>query len=108
MSLRKMAPYRHDPDGASKIAKNKKKLKELRDALKNRKWGEEVDVEQAAEEQEERKRKKAKWVEEGKRQKEGGAAPSEPRGEKKKRIGKSERKRRKAAAEGAGEGSKDE
>jgi len=95
LSLRKIAPYRQD-DGAAKAGKQKKRLKELRDSLKNRKWGEELDEAQA----ERDASRKRKYKEEGakkrdKREAEG-AAEAGP-----KKLGKSERKRRKLEKEKA-------
>ncbi|GAA5908312.1 KRI1 family protein [Sporobolomyces salmoneus] len=100
MSLKKIAPYRMSE---ADQAKQRKKLKELRDALKNRKWGDEVDETKALEELERRKEKKRKWKSEGKEKDAtganavavtaGGDGGGEERPKKKKRAGKSERKR---------------
>ncbi|GAA5994099.1 hypothetical protein JCM5350_008093 [Sporobolomyces pararoseus] len=97
MSLKKIAPYRMNE---ADQAKQRKKLKELRDALKNRKWGDEVDETKALEELEKRKEKKRKWKSEGKEKDATGAnavavTGGEERPKKKKRAGKSERKRNK-------------
>lgn len=59
MSLRKLAPYRSEEE---KKGKSKKRLKELRDALKGRKWGEEIDEDREREEAE-RYGKRVKWSE---------------------------------------------
>lgn len=91
VSLRKFAPYRVDED---KKGKSKKRLKELRDSLKNREWGIEPG------EEKEGGYKKTKWSEVNGRKKEG------EEGEEKtgaKRVGKKERERRKKAAAEAGE-----
>ncbi|GAA6059080.1 hypothetical protein JCM10212_002051 [Sporobolomyces blumeae] len=101
MSLKKLAPYRNSEVD---VAKQRKKVKELKDALKNRKWGEEVDESKALEELERRKEQKRKWKAEGKEKKAGGGGATtgddgERPAKKKKRAGKSERKRR---AEGGG------
>lgn len=106
ISLRKFAPYRRGDDDQKKSGKNKKRLKELRDALKGRQWGE--DPEEAAEREAGRQKKKIKWSEETGRKKEktekekkegdDSGAAAEP---KKKRAGKGERKRRKAQADAA-------
>lgn len=91
-----MAPYRSED--AAKKGKSKKRLKEFRDGLGGRQWGEEVVPEDEGAAQ----RKKVKWSEENGRQKVGeetvgakgvaGAA---------KRVGKKERERRKTAAAAA-------
>lgn len=63
ISLRKLAPYRSGPDGGEeekKSSKSKKRLKELRDIIKNRKWGEEIN-EEREQELRERYGKKIKW-----------------------------------------------
>ncbi|KAI5475361.1 KRR1 interacting protein 1 [Pseudohyphozyma bogoriensis] len=90
MSLRKMAPYRQGEEKP----RSKKKLKEFRDALKNREWGVEID-----EEAEERQKKRPKWSEEGakKREKKEGSS-TDAKG---KRMGKKERTRKKLEAEAA-------
>ncbi|GAA6022704.1 hypothetical protein JCM11491_003738 [Sporobolomyces phaffii] len=101
MSLKKIAPYRMSEADQSK---QRKKLKELRDALKNRKWGDEVDETKALEELERRKEKKRKWKSEGKAGADAtganavGVSAGEERPKKKKRAGKSERKRLQAEA----------
>ncbi|GAA5832203.1 hypothetical protein JCM11251_004278 [Rhodosporidiobolus azoricus] len=116
MSLKKLAPYRQDSPAWLKKEheKQRKKVKELRDALRNRKWGEEVDEDLAERLLEERKEKKKKYKNkdkkkeggEGVEQGEGGRRERGGEGEppkKKKRAGKSERKRlAKEAAEGNG------
>jgi protein KRI1 len=84
-----MAPYRADED---KKGKSKKRLKELRDSIKDRKWGVEVDEVDAAEVGREKKKVK-KWSEETGRTKEG-----EEKVAGVKRVGKKERERRKKAA----------
>lgn len=89
ISLRKMAPYRHDED---KKGKSKKRLKELRDSIKDRKWGVDVDEEETAEGGREKKKVK-KWSEETGRPKEG-----EEKVAGVKRVGKKERERKKKAA----------
>lgn len=103
VSLRKMAPYRHD-DEATK-SKSKKRLKEFRDSQKHREWGVELDENEEAA----GTSKKRKWSEEngrtkkvvvggeGEEKKEGGTAV--------KRIGKKQRDRARAKAllEGGGE-----
>lgn len=86
-----MAPYR--AEDAAKKGKSKKRLKEFRDGLKERKWGEEVDEEAEAGVHE---RKKVKWSEENGRKKEGDTTGAD--GEPVKRLGKKERERRKKAA----------
>ncbi|GAA5980268.1 hypothetical protein JCM11641_005524 [Rhodosporidiobolus odoratus] len=107
MSLKKLAPYRQDSPAWLKKQheKQRKKVKELRDVLKKRKWGEEVDEEAAKEQLEKRKEKKRKYKAqaEGKEDgEEGGADASTSRAadgeplKKKKRAGKSERKRLRA------------
>lgn len=94
VSLRKMAPYRHDDD---KKGKSKKRLKEFRDSQKDRKWGVEIDEEGEGEGAGYIKKKK--WSEENGRgdkdEKTGTGAV--------KRVGKKERERKKLklAAEGA-------
>lgn len=91
-----MAPYRKDGDGGKK-AKDKKRLKELRDVLRDREWGVELELDEAGEPV--RKSKKPKWSEENGREKKerppkvDGAAPA-------KRVGKKERKRRALAVGG--------
>lgn len=89
MSLRKMAPYRSDGGDLEK-PKGKKKLKELRDAVKQREWGVEIDEEAEAE----RREKKERWRKEGK------GEVAAVKSESAKRLGKKERKRRALAAEG--------
>ncbi|BGP21708.1 KRR1 interacting protein 1 [Rhodotorula toruloides] len=116
MSLKKMAPYRQDsaPWQAKQAQKQRKKLKELREVLRNRKWGEEVDEEQAKIQLEKRKEKKRRYTErkEAREAGENGVgdglrgADGEP-AKKKKRAGKSERKRLKEQA-GAGGGGGEE
>lgn len=86
-----MAPYR--PEDAAKKGKSKKRLKELRDGLKERKWGVEVDEGVEGE----NSRKKVKWSEENGRRKEGEGG-AEVGGLAVKRVGKKERERRKKAA----------
>ncbi|GAA5870321.1 hypothetical protein JCM16303_001963 [Sporobolomyces ruberrimus] len=105
MSLKKIAPYRMNE---ADQAKQRKKLKELRDALKNRKWGDEVDETKALEELEKRKEKKRKWKSEGKASAADASGANavavtggDDRPTKKKRAGKSERKRVKAEGGGA-------
>ncbi|GAA6032748.1 hypothetical protein JCM8097_000772 [Rhodosporidiobolus ruineniae] len=117
MSLKKLAPYRQDSPAWLKKEhdKQRKKLKELRDVLKRRKWGEEVDEDLAQAELEKRKEKKRRYKEGGAKKAADGAAAeggeaAGRRGEdgeppkKKKRAGKSERKRRAKEAGAAGEG----
>ncbi|BGO92911.1 hypothetical protein NBRC10512_006073 [Rhodotorula toruloides] len=117
MSLKKMAPYRQDSASwqAKQAQKQRKKLKELREVLRTRKWGEEVDEEQAKIQLEKRKEKKRRYKErkEAREAGEGGAgdgsrgADGEPP-KKKKRAGKSERKRLKAEAGTGGGGGAEE
>ncbi|GAA5887517.1 hypothetical protein JCM6882_001437 [Rhodosporidiobolus microsporus] len=113
MSLKKLAPYRQDSPAWLKKEhdKQRKKVKELRDALRNRKWGEEVDEDLAERLLEERKEKKKRYRAKDKEGKEDGGekrAAKEEGGDgeppkKKKRAGKSERKRlAKEAAEAGG------
>ncbi|BGP44834.1 Kinetochore protein Spc24 [Rhodotorula kratochvilovae] len=120
MSLKKLAPYRQDSAAwqAKEAQKQRKKLKELRDTLRTRKWGEEVDEEQAQKALDKRREKKKRYRDNAEKRSaeaagadggEGGAAPT--RGDdgeppkKKKRAGKSERKRlqQEKAAGGAAE-----
>lgn len=96
-----MAPYRSSGEQAAKKAKDKKRLKELRDALKDREWGVELELDEDGEPV--RKSKKPKWSEETGRTKRekpakeaGAASGSAPAV---KRVGKKERQRRKLAAE---------
>ncbi|TNY18993.1 KRI1-like family C-terminal-domain-containing protein [Rhodotorula diobovata] len=123
MSLKKLAPYRQDSAAwqAKQQQKQRKALKELRDALKTRKWGEEVDEEQAQKALDKRREKKRRYRENAEKRaaetagEDGGAATAAAaaggaRGEdgeppkKKKRAGKSERKRLQKEREQAGEG----
>lgn len=60
MSIRKMAPYRREDE---KKGKSKKRLKELRDSLKMRKWGAEIDEEAEKEAEARYGGKKVKWSE---------------------------------------------
>ena len=60
MSIRKMAPYRREDE---KKGKSKKRLKELRDSLKMRKWGTEIDEEAEKEAEARYGGKKVKWSE---------------------------------------------
>lgn len=100
VSLRKMAPYRFGDD-ESKKSKNKKRLKELRDALKTRKWGvADEDAEGRADAGRERKKAK-KWSEENGRKKEGASGTESKAAVK--RVGKKERERRKKAAAQGGD-----
>ncbi|GAA5850066.1 hypothetical protein JCM8547_001001 [Rhodosporidiobolus lusitaniae] len=123
MSLKKLAPYRMDSPAWLKKEheKQRKKVRELREVLKRRKWGEEVDEDEALKALEARKEKKRRYKEkdaggaaaggEGGEKKSnkrdaaaaageaGAAAEGEPP-KKKKRAGKSERKRKAAAAAG--------
>ncbi|GAA5980013.1 hypothetical protein JCM10908_001498 [Rhodotorula pacifica] len=114
MSLKKLAPYRHDSAAyrSKQAQKQRKKLKELRDMIRNRKWGDEVDEAQAIEALEKRKEKKRRYKENAEKRKmdelraehgggdeqaaAGGAAGTdgEPPKKKVKRAGKSERKRK--------------
>ncbi|GAA5866742.1 hypothetical protein JCM3774_001978 [Rhodotorula dairenensis] len=104
MSLKKLAPYRQDSAAyrTKEAQKQRKKLKELREVIRNRKWGEEVDEAQAAEALEKRKEKKRRYKENAEKRTAGGeAGPSsaagadgEPPKKKVKRAGKSERKRK--------------
>lgn len=50
MSLKKLAPYRQDSAAyrSKQAQKQRKKLKELRDSIRSRKWGEEVDETQVS------------------------------------------------------------
>ncbi|KDE09816.1 hypothetical protein MVLG_00214 [Microbotryum lychnidis-dioicae p1A1 Lamole] len=84
MSLKKLAPYRRSDEEKVKASKQKKRLKELRDSIKARKWGDELPADGA---EPPRKRKKHSQETGGSTSKEGGAP-------KKKRAGKSERKRK--------------
>jgi protein KRI1 len=133
MSLKKLAPYRQDsPQWLKKEhEKQRKKVKELREVLKKRKWGEEVDEEAAERELEKRKERKRRYKEggapadgeEGGKQKKQKRARTEDSGwagsgavgvgegagegqgepkKAKKRAGKSERKRLAAAAAAGG------
>ena len=123
MSLRKLAPYRSEEE---KKGKSKKRLKELRDALKGRKWGEEIDEDREREEAE-RYGKRVKWSEVSKasmvedpesseqqpkemksirvavKDNTGTARRAQPTAGPAKRVGKKERERRKLAAVDAGE-----
>lgn len=127
MSLKKLAPYRQDSAAwqAKQQQKQRKALKELRDALKTRKWGEEVDEEQAQKALDKRREKKRRYRENAEKRaaetagEDGGAATAAAaaggaRGEdgeppkKKKRAGKSERKRLQKEREQAGEGAQRE
>ena len=122
MSLKKLAPYRQDSAAyrSKQAQKQRKKLKELRDMIRNRKWGEEVDEAQAIEALEKRKEKKRRYKENAEKRKmdelraehgedEGrasGGPDGEPPKKKVKRAGKSERKRKQkeqAAKEAGGE-----
>ncbi|KAK4705353.1 protein KRI1, partial [Phenoliferia sp. Uapishka_3] len=105
VSLRKYAPYRKDQDGGKK-AKDKKRLKELRDALKDREWGEEIELD--AEGEPIRKSKKPKWSEENGREKKERKEKVEGAATAAKRVGKKERQRRKAAEGVAGEAGKED
>lgn len=110
MSLKKLAPYRQDSASwqAKQAQKQRKHLKELRDTLKTRKWGDEVDEEQAARALDKRRDKKRRYRENAEKRAaeagtgagaEAGGEAASGRGEdgeppkKKKRAGKSERKR---------------
>ncbi|SCZ90494.1 BZ3500_MvSof-1268-A1-R1_Chr1-3g02023 [Microbotryum saponariae] len=84
MSLKKLAPYRRSDEEKVKASKQKKRLKELRDSIKARKWGDELPADG---DEPPRKRKKYSQETGGSTSKEGGAP-------KKKRAGKSERKRK--------------
>lgn len=97
VSLRKLAPYRQGDD-SSKAGKNKKRLKELRDALKNREWGVDLDEDALV------RSNPKKWSEENGRKKNGEAEEEPKEGKAAKRTGKKERERRKKAAAEAGEG----
>ncbi|KWU43653.1 Krr1-domain-containing protein, partial [Rhodotorula sp. JG-1b] len=109
MSLKKLAPYRQDSAAyrSKQAQKQRKKLKELRDMIRNRKWGEEVDEAQAIEALEKRKEKKRRYKENAEKRKmdelrtehggdngAAGDADGEPPKKKVKRAGKSERKRK--------------
>lgn len=85
MSLKKLAPYRRSDEDKIKASKQKKRLKELRDSIKVRKWGDELPADG---DEPPRKRKKYGQETSGGASKEGGAP------KKKKRAGKSERKRK--------------
>ncbi|KAM0793475.1 hypothetical protein ACM66B_000917 [Microbotryomycetes sp. NB124-2] len=101
MSLKKLAPYRSKDDV---VKRNKKKLKELKDVLKNREWGQEVDVEWTARDGGDSKHKKNKSSSKKRKSSSDGAAAAADEGQpasKKKRAGKSERKRRKLEAAAA-------
>ncbi|POY71428.1 hypothetical protein BMF94_5741 [Rhodotorula taiwanensis] len=119
MSLKKLAPYRQDSAAyrSKQAQKQRKKLKELRDSIRSRKWGEEVDETQALAALEKRKEKKQRYKENASKRAleqdgdpatagsaSGGAgADGEPPKKKAKRAGKSERKKKqKAAQEGGG------
>lgn len=121
MSLKKLAPYRHDSAAyqSKQAQKQRKKLKELRDTIRNRKWGEEVDEAQAQAALEKRKEKKRRYRENAEKKSGGSAAADgtadasagaqdgadgEPPKKKAKRAGKSERKRLQKAAAAAGGG----
>ncbi|GAA5994929.1 KRI1 family protein [Rhodotorula paludigena] len=111
MSLKKLAPYRQDSAAwqAKQQQKQRKKLKELRDTLRQRKWGEEVDEAAAQRALDKRRDKKRRYRENAEKRKadaleaggadeggSGGADAAAGDGEppkKKKRAGKSERKR---------------
>lgn len=105
ISLRKMAPYRRE-DAPIK-GKSKKRLKEFRDGLKQRKWGVAVD-EEAEAAAAEVSRKKMKWSEANGRRRDGDGdaalgtetrvGPAAALGDVSKRVGKKERERRKKAA----------
>ncbi|KAK4057571.1 Kinetochore protein Spc24 [Microbotryomycetes sp. JL221] len=102
MSLKKLAPYRSD---SNVVKRNKKKLKELRDILKTREWGQEVTDEWTAgvssrdhDKSAKSKKKKRSTTEDSERQE------GEPVAKKKKRVGKSERKKRRAHQQQADEG----
>ncbi|BGP12777.1 hypothetical protein JCM10213_007291 [Rhodosporidiobolus nylandii] len=115
MSLKKLAPYRQDSPAWLKKEhdKQRKKVRELREVLRKRKWGEEVDEEDAKVQLEKRKEKKRKYKERAAGKEDGvGAGDGEAKGahgdgeppKKKKRAGKSERKRLRAqGANGGGE-----
>lgn len=60
MSLRKLAPYRSEEE---KKGKSKKRLKEFRDGLRSRKWGEEIDLEKEQEMEARNGGKRVKWSE---------------------------------------------
>ncbi|SCV68517.1 BQ2448_638 [Microbotryum intermedium] len=96
MSLKKLAPYRRSDEDKVKASKQKKRLKELRDLIKARKWGDELPADG---DEPSGKRKKYSQETSGGATKEGGAP-------KKKRAGKSERKR-KGKTVGTSEGGED-
>ncbi|KAM0753786.1 Krr1-domain-containing protein [Meredithblackwellia eburnea MCA 4105] len=106
MSLRKIAPYRQSSSSEEHAdKKRRKKLKGLKDALKSRTWGVDLDEDEGAQ----KHARRAKYIEEGRKkkreeakekQKEGGAnVAAVP-----KRKGKKERQRQKAAAQAGGSG----
>ena len=92
-SLKKLAPYRRPGE---KEGRNRKKLKELRKALANRKWGEEVRPEEEYTFRD--------WSSTNKRAHEGGEPEGQPK-PKEKRLGKKQRQKLKAreGAEGGAE-----
>ncbi|KAK4055204.1 Kinetochore protein Spc24 [Microbotryomycetes sp. JL201] len=96
MSLKKLAPYRQKGDV---VKRNKKKLKELKAILKDRVWGEDVDVEWSARDGDRKTNKASSSSSKKRKQSEvagDGSADGQP--VKKKRPGKSERKRKAAVA----------
>lgn len=88
VSLRKMAPYRHDAE--DKKGKSKKRLKEFRDSQKDRKWG--VEMSEEVEGEGSRFIVKKKWSEVNGRD-------DVSTGTGAKRVGKKEREREKKRAE---------